>query len=214
MSFTQMVSAPIAFASTGVGKVNAAAVATIAIEHASPSAIIGIGTASAMNPDRRLGDVIVAEQVAQYDFGDATKDGFVLQNTQSLLTYHPHPTFFPAHPRLLESLTHALSCMSIGDLESLAPKIVRGSLMTGDRFAPLPPGRRLLWQQFSAEACDMESGAIAQICRTFQVPFLAIRGVSNTQGEANSESALHRRQAIQNALQVLCALIPCLPATL
>src|SRR5689334_1032219 len=59
---------PIALTWTGVGKVNAAMITMLALQHFQPQALIGTGIAGALHPDLVVGDVVLAEQVTQYDY--------------------------------------------------------------------------------------------------------------------------------------------------
>src|SRR5688500_9887518 len=61
---------PIVLTWTGVGKVNAAMISMLAIQHFQPQALISTGIAGALNPDHVAGDVVLAERVAQYDYGE------------------------------------------------------------------------------------------------------------------------------------------------
>ena len=50
---------PIAFTWTGMGKVNAALIATLSIHHFQPDVIISAGIAGGLNPDIVIGDVVI-----------------------------------------------------------------------------------------------------------------------------------------------------------
>ena len=52
----------VVIATTGIGKVNAAMTATLAIEHFRPSQIIFTGVAGGLNPNLNLGDIVIAKQ--------------------------------------------------------------------------------------------------------------------------------------------------------
>ncbi len=66
------------------------------------------------------------------------------------------------------------------------PGVKLGLIASGDRFVSTPEElAALLATQPRAIACDMESGAIAQVCHLKQIPFLAIRVVSDTPGAEN-----------------------------
>jgi len=62
----------------GIGKVNAAMVATLAIDHFSPSALIFTGVAGGIDDTLGIGDVVVAEHVLHHDTGVLEPDGFRL----------------------------------------------------------------------------------------------------------------------------------------
>jgi adenosylhomocysteine nucleosidase len=60
------------------------------------------------------------------------------------------------------------------------PGIYLGSLLTTDHIVRLPKEKRELGEKHSALAVDMETFAVAEICRRDKVPLLAVRIVSDT----------------------------------
>ncbi len=71
------------------------------------------------------------------------------------------------------------------DRESLAktPHVHLGRLLTVDQIVRLPEKKRELGRQYDALAVDMETFAVAEVCRRRQVPFLAVRVISDTVDE-------------------------------
>lgn len=74
--------------------------------------------------------------------------------------------------------------MSVGftiDEESLArsPKLHVGRLLTVDAIVKTPAAKRSLALAHDAVACDMETAAIAAVCRETQTRFLSVRIVSD-----------------------------------
>lgn len=67
------------------------------------------------------------------------------------------------------------------DPASLArtPGVHVGRLLTSDRMICLPDEKQTLGQQYDALAVDMESFAVAEVCRQAQTRFLAIRVISD-----------------------------------
>jgi adenosylhomocysteine nucleosidase len=55
-----------------------------------------------------------------------------------------------------------------------------GRLLTFDRVVATPAEKRALGQEHQALAVDMESLAVAEVCRERGVPFLAVRVISDT----------------------------------
>ena len=54
-----------------------------------------------------------------------------------------------------------------------------GRLLTVDRIIRLPDEKLALGRQYAALACDMESIAVAEVCRRREVPFLAVRVIND-----------------------------------
>ncbi|MHC4178590.1 MAG: phosphorylase family protein [Planctomycetota bacterium] len=65
-------------------------------------------------------------------------------------------------------------------LPAAAPGIHVGRLLTADRVIRLPDEKRLLFRRYDAVAVDMETFAVAQVCRSRQVRFLAVRVINDT----------------------------------
>src|SRR5512145_1434408 len=65
---------PAVLVETGIGKVNAALVATVLLERFGVGAFLFAGVAGGLDPDLGIGDVVVAERLIQHDYG-AIVDG-------------------------------------------------------------------------------------------------------------------------------------------
>ena len=145
---------------TGIGKVNAARAAVEAILTERPDAIISTGCAGGMAPGLRQMDVVIASETAYHDVWCGEPNPFGLIEGQ--------PQRFPADPVLLEAAFKA------------APYAHKGLIVTGDQFfISLEEDRRILGLYPDALAADMESAAIAQVCRHYGVPFLSVRVISD-----------------------------------
>jgi adenosylhomocysteine nucleosidase len=55
-----------------------------------------------------------------------------------------------------------------------------GTLLTIDRIIDHPDEKRTLAQQHSADAVDMETWGVAEVCRREKIPLLAVRVISDT----------------------------------
>ncbi len=147
----------------GMGKVNAAVGATSIIEREHPDAIISTGVAGAIDAGLRPMDVIVARQVAYHDVwcGPGCEPGVV----QGL------PQYFEADKDLYAK------AMAL-DVPGLA---IKGGLqISGDRFivAEDVPGLHAMYPE--ALSVDMESGALAQTCHRYGIPFISFRIISDS----------------------------------
>jgi adenosylhomocysteine nucleosidase len=60
------------------------------------------------------------------------------------------------------------------------PNLHRGRLLTVDRIICLSEEKRQLGMQHQALAVDMESYAVAEVCRQREVPLLVVRAISDT----------------------------------
>ena len=57
-----------------------------------------------------------------------------------------------------------------------------GTAVTGDRFICNEKDREYFKNEFSAMSCDMETAAIAYVCDFANIPFLALRRISDDAG--------------------------------
>ena len=149
----------------GIGKVNAAVGALTLIERYSPEAIINTGIAGGTGGGADILDVVVGTEVGYHDVwcGPGNAPGQV--------------------QGLPERFAGATAMFGI---TQDTPGVKLGLIASGDRFVSTPEElSALLATQPRAIACDMESGAIAQVCHLKQIPFLAIRVVSDTPGAEN-----------------------------
>ena len=149
----------------GIGKVNAAVGALTLIDRYSPEAIINTGIAGGTGGGADILDVVVGTEVGYHDVwcGPGNAPGQV--------------------QGLPERFTGATAMFGI---TQDTPGVKLGLIASGDRFVSTPEElAALLATQPRAIACDMESGAIAQVCHLKQTPFLAIRVVSDTPGAEN-----------------------------
>ena len=151
---------------SGIGKVNAAVGASALIDFALPGLIINTGVAGGAGATNVL-DVVVGAETAYHDVwcGPGNAPGQV-----------------QGHPERYEGAT------ALFDIRSLCadPNVKIGLIASGDKFVSTPGDlEAVLRVQPEAVAVDMESGAIAQVCHLRNVPFLAIRVVSDTPGVEN-----------------------------
>ncbi|MGM9694792.1 MAG: 5'-methylthioadenosine/adenosylhomocysteine nucleosidase [Alloprevotella sp.] len=154
---------------SGIGKVNAAIGAAELLRHYRLRAIINTGVAGGIDPTVGVMDVVVGDKVAYHDVdcGPENKPGQV----QGL------PLFFQSCRRLLKTAT---------ELPDTGTKIHSGLICSGDQFITDPTALQTIKQRFpEALAVDMESGALAQVCHLYKIPFLSFRIISDTPGVEN-----------------------------
>lgn len=158
----------VALMQTGIGKVNAAVGAISLIDSFAPDLIVNTGIAGGTGQGAGILDVVIADRVGYHDVycGPGNARGQV----QGL------PELFECRGAELVNL----------DAVSDNPAVKRGLIASGDLFVSTPNElKAVLAVRPEAIAVDMESGAIAQVCCLKDIPFLAIRVVSDTPGVDN-----------------------------
>lgn len=150
---------------SGIGKVCAAAGTVEMIRRFAPQCILNTGVAGGIDPSLRVMDVVIAKEVCYHDVwcGDGNEKGQI----QGL------PARYESDTTLYQM---ALSIQS--DI------LLHGGLIcSGDQFITDFEHLQTIKEDFpTALAVDMESGAIAQICYLYRVPFLSCRIISDTPG--------------------------------
>ena len=155
----------LALMQSGIGKVNAAVGAVELIHRYAPDVLVNTGVAGGIEASLHVMDVVAGATVAYHDVdcGPENEPGQV----QGL------PATFAADGRLLAIAT---------GLETEV-RIVPGLICSGDQFITGRQQLGLIKARFpQALAVDMESGALAQVCHLYGVPFLSFRIISDTPG--------------------------------
>lgn len=161
---------PVAALTCGVCKVNAAIAAQILIDSFGCNVLINGGTAGGMNEDLAVFDTVVATEVAYWDVsGDI------------LTEFHPFmkSIYFQSDKKLV-----GLAKKAAG---SSPQKVVFGRMMTGEKFID-QENRREINQAHKPLTVDMETAAIAHACHVNQVPFIAIRTITDTEKESGVDT--------------------------
>ena len=155
----------VALMASGIGKVNAALGAAALIRAFRPDCIVSTGVAGGLDPSLAVMDVVAGREVVYHDVDCGP--GNVRGQVQGL------PPRFACDGRLL-----AAACGLASPV-----RIHAGLIASGDRFISDGEDLAAIKTAFpEALAVDMESGAIAQTCHLFGVPFLSFRIVSDVPG--------------------------------
>jgi len=179
---------PVAIGRAGVGKVNAAMVTTLLIEHFRPGEVIVVGVAGGTNPQLLPGDVVIAERTAHHDLGSLSSEGMRRWGVRNPIDDSRNPVFFPGDSLLVLLAGEAgqvaeFEPIIIGD-EQRVPRVVTGVVVSGDVFVRSSALRAQLYDDLGADAVEMEGAAVAQICWQRRVPCLVIRCLSDLADES------------------------------
>uniref|UniRef100_UPI003D0006B5 5'-methylthioadenosine/adenosylhomocysteine nucleosidase n=1 Tax=Alcaligenes faecalis TaxID=511 RepID=UPI003D0006B5 len=187
---------PVVAVVCGVGKVNAAACTQMLISEFAVGSIINIGIAGAVEPSIRPGDIVIANTLVQHDV-ELQALGLAPGQVFRLDTFD-----FPADPALLTIAQTAAQQIE-------GHQVHTGRIVTGDQFIACNDKIQWLSATFNALACEMESGAIAQVCYLNTVPFVCIRSISdNANNEAHMDFDTFLPIAVNNASTLLHAMVP------
>jgi len=155
-------------AQSGVGKVNAACTLALLLSDFDPGCVINTGCAGGLQPQQKIRDLVVPEEVVYTDV-DVTPLGFAYGQILGC------PPRFQASPALLKHF------QAIVAAHPLSLTCHHGLLGSADSFIYRPEQVAHIRRQFddAVQCVDMEGGAIAQVCTRFDVPFLILRALSD-----------------------------------
>ncbi|MDP4013314.1 MAG: 5'-methylthioadenosine/adenosylhomocysteine nucleosidase [Candidatus Nanopelagicales bacterium] len=175
------------------GKVASATTATQLLSRYDPAELVFIGLAGAVDPDRGIGDVIVADELVQHDM-----------DARPLFPRHELPflgvTRIPTDPVLTEELQrsaeHYLRHQLLTELPEEVrhrlgvanPVVTRGLMLSGDQFVADGKLREDLRRRLPDAICvEMEGAAVAQVAYEHGARFGIARIISDT---ADSHAAV------------------------
>ncbi|TWI71118.1 adenosylhomocysteine nucleosidase [Desulfobotulus alkaliphilus] len=165
--FRKMNHAAIHLVQCGVGKVNAAAISQHAIILFQPDLLIITGIAGSMHGNNRIGDIIIARELAHHD----------VSRGQMKHCFPYQSAFFPDEKAFRELQT-------MGQ-EYEAGKVKSGKIVSGERFIKDSEKKRKIQEAHRPDCVDMESAAIAHTAFINHVPFVCIRTICD---HANDDS--------------------------
>jgi adenosylhomocysteine nucleosidase len=182
---------PVVAVRSGVGKVAAAATATILLTHARVRALVFSGVAGGLAPGVRVGDWVLAEQLMQHDL-DASP---IFPRWE--VPYSGRSRFATdtgLNTALAEAALAMLAETAAQDPAQAAqraelgithPQLHRGLIVSGDRFIHGAAERARLQQDLpDALAVEMEGAAVAQVAFDFGCPLAVLRLISDQADDA------------------------------
>lgn len=180
---------------SGIGKVKATMGTQIMIDRFDVDLIIFTGLAGSLMPNMEQGDIVVSNNVVQYDF--------------DLTAFGRRYGELPDVGRMIEVDTDLVkfACYAWDDVFGLvkdAPRLYVGTICSGDRF--VTDRRKIDWLQreFGAIATEMEGAAFGYACHLNEVRFLIIRTISDTGGDqAPDDFKAYLEVASKNSFQMV-----------
>ena len=174
----------------GIGKVNAALVATLLLREYECRALVFSGVAGGLDPALGVGDVVVADRLVCHDYG-ALIDGEIKPYQPGV---PPLPGFaeqygYTLPADLAQRLKAALADVELPAISAAAtggaaraPILLFGTVLTGDTFLNCADTRDRLHTRFAGLAVEMEGAALAQVAERFGAPVVVVRALSDLAG--------------------------------
>lgn len=150
----------------GIGKVNSAVGAVEMINHYHPDLIISSGCAGGADTRLEVTEVVVATECVYHDAycGDEQQFGQIMGM----------PARFKAPQELIDK------ALSLNSSKDNLPKVTAGLTVSGEWFVNTKEKMQSILERFpEAQAVDMESCSIAQVCHIYKTPFVSFRIISD-----------------------------------
>ena len=227
---------------SGLSIVNAAMTVQLALDHFMIDRIVFSGIAGGVDPALHIGDVVIADRWGQYLetlFAREIEDGwakppffdypfanFGMMFPRSVTVQRagveaPETRFwFPVDEALLAHARTAAAdvvldrCLADGTCLQRPPKVVIGGPgVSGGAFIDNAEFREYTFKTFGARVLDMESAAVAHVAYANNVPFIAVRSLSDLAGggEGENQIEIFFRLAAGNSAAVVKALLRTMP---
>lgn len=227
---------------SGISVVNAAMTVQLALDRFHIDRILFSGIAGGVDPGLNIGDVVIADRWGQYlelllarESGDGWSKppffeypfanfGMMFPRSVTVLRAGleaPEARFwFPVDDALLDRAHLATGnvrlerCTAENACLEHAPQVVVGGTgVSGGAFVDNAAFRTWTFETFGARVLDMESAAVAHVAWANDVPFIAVRSLSDLAGGSGQGNQLEVffRLAAGNAAAVVRALLRAMP---
>ena len=163
----------VVLAECGIGKVNAAACAQAMIQLYHPSLVLNVGVGGSLSSELHYAEVAVARDLVQHDVDTtALGDEYGLVSTVNMIR-------FPCDERAVNLIAECV--------RAVGSRAVVGTIASGDQFVATRERKEFIVSHFDAICCEMEGGAIAQVCYLNGTPCAVIRAISDNADEGAHE---------------------------
>lgn len=181
---------------SGVGKVNASVCTQVLIDEFAATNIIFTGVAGAVNPELKIGDIVVSTDCVQHDM-DVRALGFNLGEIP-----YSEVSVFKADEKLVNLAISASKEIVEGK------KIVSGRILSGDQFIADREKVKFLHEELDGYCTEMEGAAVGQVCSMNSIPFVIIRSMSDqADGSAEVNFLEFTKLASKNSFEIVNEMI-------
>ncbi|EGA90590.1 MTA/SAH nucleosidase [Planococcus donghaensis MPA1U2] len=203
---------PVIVSKTGKGMENTAAATAIAIEKYNPAAIINQGTSGGHDPELNVFDIVIGERTVNIgsmktaDRGEgegieATEwkpmDVMASEGSAGEDPNAEKARYYDADPELLAAAIKVKDSYTQG-------KVVEGTIGSADVWNNEVDRINWFHENFETSVEEMESASSAMISKAYDVPFLAIRILSNNKtndGAYNPDTAAANQEYVYEVVK-------------
>nr|WP_197684181.1 5'-methylthioadenosine/S-adenosylhomocysteine nucleosidase [Planococcus antarcticus] len=209
---------PVIVSKTGKGMENTAAATAIAIEKYNPAAIINQGTSGGHDPELNVFDIVLGERTVNIG---SMKTGDRVEGEGIEATEWKPMDVMASEGSAGEDPNAEKARYYEGDAELLAAanrvndsytqgKIVEGTIGSADLWNNEVDRINWFHKNYETSVEEMESASSAMISKAYDVPFLAIRILSNNKtndGAYNPETAAANQEYVYEVVQEYIAFL-------
>jgi len=167
-----------------IGKVFSTLTAATLLQVFACDILLFTGVAGAVNPELKIGDLIVASKLSQHDL-DITIFG------------HPHG-YVPEGSVYIES-DKDLRALAKQVAKELDIPIKEGIIATGDQFIACEDKKCFIQDTFEADALEMEGASVATVCDALGVPFFILRSISDA---ADMDAGFNFEEFVESSAKI------------
>lgn len=169
------------------GKVNSAIATQILISNFDVSYILNVGVAGALDKTFNIYDIAISSNTVEFD-QDVTALGYKKGHTFGL-----DLIYIDAYINIVEKINKICNKLK------LTSKI--GTIISSDKFIVNEKEKVILENEFNAIAVDMESASINHVAKLNNIPFVALRVISDSGN--NIEYVKFANKAVDNISKIL-----------
>ena len=176
---------PVVVSRTEQGIANAGVATAFAVKYFNPIAVINQGTSGGHDPELHTSDIVLGEYTVPSSAWRTTasaKDAGVDYKAFEMIGV---AAYDKEQKKFVKSVTYPADKTLLAAAEAVTSiyqdgKIVKGTISSSDEWNN-QIDRMLYLHEVNGSSCEeMESNAVAQICKTHEIPYLGLRILSNT----------------------------------
>lgn len=172
-----------------IGKVYSALTASTMVLHFGCEKIIFNGVAGGINPQYKIGDLVLGEKLCQHDAD---------------ITIFGHPFGYFSEGKVFTQTDATLNQLAKKIAEENGWTIYQGVIATGDQFISSKKRKDWILQEFNADAIEMEGASVAVVCDNLGVPLCVIRAISDNAGD---EALVSYEEFLETSAKVSASLV-------
>ena len=189
-----------------IGMIYSAAAVTLGAERFSPRAVIICGTAGAHDAALHQGDIILGKNlryVGRYNTPHRDRG----EGSDCMAWEFPQEECFEEGGHLYTYSAHSSEALlsAAETVEYSGGRVKRGTVLSSDEWNREIDRILYFHSAFSSDCEDMESFAVARICKQLALPFLCVRIISNSELHPGEECdfALYGRKCQEFVLKLI-----------